>query len=114
MDFKLNDMSLEELRTLRGQVERTINDFAERKRREAMEAAEEAVKKHGFSSLADVTGARRGRTAGRGKTATRSAGEEPRYANPQDPGQTWSGRGRRPGWIQEALASGKSLEDFAR
>lgn len=113
MDYKLDEMSLEELRALRAQVERTINDFAERKRREAMEAAEEAVKKHGFTSLADVTGARRGRSGARGKTS-RPTGEEPRYANPQDPSQTWSGRGRRPGWIQEALASGKTLDDFAR
>lgn len=27
-------------------------------------------------------------------------------------GNTWSGRGRRPGWLKEALASGKTLEDL--
>jgi DNA-binding protein H-NS len=25
---------------------------------------------------------------------------------------TWSGRGRQPGWIKEALAKGKGLDDF--
>ncbi len=29
-----------------------------------------------------------------------------------DAGNTWSGRGRRPGWINAALAAGKSLDDF--
>lgn len=115
MNIDLDSMSLEELRNLRGQVDRAITGFSERKRREAIAAAEEAVKAHGFS-LADLTGTRRGRGAGRaaGKGAARQAADEPRYANPEDGSQTWSGRGRRPRWIQDALSSGKTLEDFAR
>lgn len=27
-------------------------------------------------------------------------------------GNTWTGRGKRPGWLTQALASGKSMEDF--
>jgi DNA-binding protein H-NS len=27
-------------------------------------------------------------------------------------GNTWSGRGRRPGWLKEALESGKTLDDL--
>jgi DNA-binding protein H-NS len=27
-------------------------------------------------------------------------------------GQTWTGRGLKPKWLQAALASGKSIEDF--
>ncbi len=27
-------------------------------------------------------------------------------------GNTWSGRGRRPGWVHEALAAGKTLEQL--
>jgi DNA-binding protein H-NS len=36
----------------------------------------------------------------------------PRYRNPADSDQTWTGRGRQPRWIAEALASGRSLDDF--
>jgi DNA-binding protein H-NS len=36
----------------------------------------------------------------------------PRYRNPADSAQTWTGRGRQPRWIAEALASGRSLDDF--
>lgn len=115
MEFNLDDMSLEDLRSLRGQVDRAINGYSERKRREAIAAAEEAVKKHGFNSLADLTGSRRRAGGARaGKGSSRPAAEEARYANPEDPSQTWSGRGRRPRWIQEALSSGRSLDDFAR
>ena len=35
-----------------------------------------------------------------------------KYRNPDNPSQTWSGTGRKPTWIIEALASGKTLEDF--
>ncbi len=37
----------------------------------------------------------------------------PKYQNPLRPGQTWSGRGRRPLWLKEQMVSGKSLEDFS-
>ena len=39
-------------------------------------------------------------------------GAAPRYRNPADSGQTWTGRGRQPRWIAEALASGRSLDEF--
>lgn len=108
LELNLEDMSLDDLRELRTQVDRAITGFKERKRKQAMAAAEEAVRAHGFSSLADVTRARRGSS---GKAA-RSA-SVPRYAHPEDPGLTWSGRGRRPRWVNEFLDSGKSLEDLA-
>ncbi|MFY1709650.1 H-NS family nucleoid-associated regulatory protein [Tritonibacter scottomollicae] len=36
----------------------------------------------------------------------------PRYANPNDPSQTWTGRGRRPTWLTEAVQSGIPIEVF--
>lgn len=36
-----------------------------------------------------------------------------KYRNPDDPAQTWTGRGKRPQWVVEALAAGKTLEDLA-
>ena len=36
----------------------------------------------------------------------------PRYRNPDDPSQTWNGRGRQPKWVAEALAGGKTLDDL--
>lgn len=35
-----------------------------------------------------------------------------RFRNPADDSQTWTGRGRQPKWIAEALSGGKSLDDF--
>lgn len=36
----------------------------------------------------------------------------PKYVNPADPTQTWSGRGRHAAWLRDALAAGARLEDF--
>jgi len=36
----------------------------------------------------------------------------PKYRNPENPTETWAGRGRRPKWVEAALASGKSLDDL--
>ena len=41
-------------------------------------------------------------------------GNPPRYRNPFNPAQTWSGKGTRPGWVASALAVGMTLEDLAR
>jgi DNA-binding protein H-NS len=37
----------------------------------------------------------------------------PKFANPDDPSKVWSGRGKRPQWVTEKLASGLALEDLS-
>ena len=37
----------------------------------------------------------------------------PKFANPDEPSQVWSGRGKRPPWVTQKLASGLSLEDLS-
>ncbi|MGZ9032950.1 MAG: H-NS histone family protein [Rhodospirillales bacterium] len=37
----------------------------------------------------------------------------PKYRNPDNPEETWSGRGRQPRWVQAALAEGETLDDLA-
>ena len=36
----------------------------------------------------------------------------PKFRNPDEPHQTWSGRGKRPLWITELLDAGRSIQDF--
>ncbi len=37
---------------------------------------------------------------------------KPKYRNPRQPEQTWSGRGRMTLWLREQIAGGARLEDF--
>lgn len=100
MSIDLDNMSLRELRDLRNKLDRAISTFEERRKREALAAAESAVREFGFN-LADLTTGKQARA----KIA-------PKYANPEDPSQTWTGRGRKPRWVQEYLSAGKKLEDL--
>ena len=36
----------------------------------------------------------------------------PKYQNPDNPSQTWTGRGKAPGWISKILTAGKSIDDL--
>jgi len=35
----------------------------------------------------------------------------PKYRNPEDPSQTWAGRGKTPRWMSKMLATGRSIEE---
>src|SRR5579875_853909 len=53
-------------------------------------------------SLDDVYPTRGGR-AGRGGKGGKRGVVPPKYRNPEDPSQTWTGRGKRPLWFVAAL-----------
>jgi DNA-binding protein H-NS len=36
----------------------------------------------------------------------------PKYRNPDQPSQTWAGRGKQPRWLVEQLRSGRRIDDF--
>jgi DNA-binding protein H-NS len=36
----------------------------------------------------------------------------PKYRNPENPSETWAGRGLKPRWLAAALKGGHKLEDF--
>jgi DNA-binding protein H-NS len=36
----------------------------------------------------------------------------PKYKNPNNPAEVWSGRGRQPRWVREQLKTGKSLDQL--
>ncbi|WP_312524634.1 H-NS histone family protein [Paracoccus sp. (in: a-proteobacteria)] len=100
MSINLDALSLSELRDLRNKVERAISSYEDRRRKEAIAAIESAAREHGFN-LSELTGVKLAKT----KVAAK-------YANPADSTQTWSGRGRKPRWIQEYLDAGQDLGEL--
>lgn len=101
MAIDLDKMSEKDLKDLRGRIDKTLAGLDTRRLSDARKAAEDAARKHGYS-LSELMG---------GKPA--KAKSAAKYRNPAEASQTWSGRGRQPGWIKEGLAKGKSLDDFA-
>ena len=47
-----------------------------------------------------------------GSGAEKAGDDEPKYSNPEDPSQKWSGRGRRPRWVTQAIEAGRTLDDL--
>lgn len=100
----LKSMTVKQLEKLKNDIDTELAGRAKRKLEEARKAVEAAAKEHGFS-LDEVLGKPKGKSR-RARTATA------KYRNPEDPSQTWAGRGRKPEWIKAAEAEGKSLKDF--
>lgn len=99
----LSTMSLDELKKLQKDVTKAIETFEDRARKTALAEAEAVARQHGFTI---------DQLVGKTQKATR-APVLPKYANPKDPAQTWTGRGRKPHWVIDALDSGKTLEDLS-
>ena len=36
----------------------------------------------------------------------------PKFRNPDEPSETWAGRGKQPRWLRKQLRSGKRIDDF--
>ncbi len=65
------------------------------------------IKAEGYS-FDDIFGSPRGAKGRKVKTPV-----APKYRNPANDEQTWSGRGKRPRWFNDALQSGKKEQDLA-
>ena len=103
MGNDLNKMSKDELRKLIKDAEKALKTIETRRLAEAKKAAETAAKEYGFSLDELLGGAAK-------KKGTKGVAK---YANPADKSQTWTGKGRKPGWVNDALAAGKSMDDLA-
>jgi DNA-binding protein H-NS len=86
--------------------------------RDAIEAAldqrkadERAEVKRKIAELANESGFEVTELFG-GKRGGRKAASDAKYRNPKDASQTWTGRGRKPNWLVEALGQGAKLESF--
>ena len=104
MELDLNSLDLKDLKSLQSRVAKAISTFEERRKKEALAKLDETARELGFASLAELTG-----TSAPRKRAVIGA----KYANPANPSDTWSGRGRKPRWFSEALAKGKKPDDMA-
>ncbi len=97
--MNLDSMSLDELKKLSKDVTKAISSFESRRRKDALKAMELAAKEFGMS-VEEVIGAP--------KTKAAKTKAPAKYRNPADPSQTWSGKGRQPGWYKDAIKAGKS------
>jgi DNA-binding protein H-NS len=109
-NIDLSKLSIEELETLVKDAQAEITARREAERERVLGQMRELAATLGLT-LEDVGRLERGK--GGAVKAAAGGSVAPKYRHPSDPNLTWSGRGKRPTWIAEALAAGKSLEDLA-
>ena len=98
-EMNFDDYSLSGLRELADQVGRRISQLEHAAVDDARRQVEAIARSVGMP-LAELIGSsvRQGRVG------------RHRYVNPEDPGQEWSGLGRKPKWVAQWLENGKPLE----
>jgi len=101
MAIDRKSMSLKELEQRIVDAKAAIGKSRQRERDEARAAVEKLAAEHGFS-LNELAGGK----SGKKKAASGAA----KYANPENPMQTWTGKGRQPGWYKEAVSAGTPPE----
>ncbi|OVE50423.1 H-NS family nucleoid-associated regulatory protein [Chromobacterium violaceum] len=99
----LQALSFVELKDLLAQVQAEIGQREKAEKAEAKSKILELAKAHGLS-LDELF-----------KQAETKVKKpvEAKYRHPADASLTWSGRGRKPLWVQELLDQGKTLEELA-
>jgi DNA-binding protein H-NS len=96
----LSTLSISELKSLKNDIDKAIKTYEDRNRNKALIAMEKAAQEFGFS-MDDVLKSKKTKKAA------------PKYMNPANPSQTWTGRGRQPQWVKNALDQGKTMSDLA-
>jgi len=103
-DIDLDSLSREELEDLKVEVAAAIEGFREREKAMALKEVTELLAKHDLT-LADIV------KVGPSGRVTKTV-SVPKFANPEDPSETRSGKGRRPAWFQAAIDKGTSADDM--
>ncbi len=102
--MELGSMTVEQLRKLQVSAAEELKRREKSEKRNALKAIRDLAEARGFSldELLEDKPARAQRTKGVAK-----------YRNPADASQTWTGRGRKPVWVLDWLAAGKSIDKLA-
>lgn len=99
----LSKLSIEELEALAKDIETEIHSRRQAERERVLAQMRELAASIGTTP--EELFRRTGRIV---ETATLV-----KYRNPDNPVQVWSGRGKRPQWVTDALASGRTLDELA-
>jgi DNA-binding protein H-NS len=120
MNVNIEQLSPQELSALIALANKRKKTLAKRKPAAQTRAAvNKVLKSHGwtFEELYGKAGPKAAAPAAKkprkAAAAKRSGGKvPPKYRNPANPAETWTGRGRAPRWLAAELAAGRKLDEF--
>lgn len=103
---ELDKLSAEDLKTAQKKIGKALDSFHSRKIAEARAKAEAMMKELGVS-VDEVFNLGGDSAADKPKRPV-----APKYIDPTDGSNTWTGRGKKPKWVEAQLAAGKTLADL--
>lgn len=99
----LNNLSETEIQALIDDAEKVLKERQSSKRKEVIAQIKELAASIGVTvEIHD----------GDKKMERKGSKVAPKYRNPADASQTWTGRGLAPKWMQELLAAGRDKAEF--
>ena len=101
-EIDLSGLSADELAALAERAHSERQAVIERTKSELRERFSKEAEAAGFT-LDEIVGVTKKRTR---------AKPPAKYRNPANPAQMWSGRGKKPVWMQELIDQGQKLEDL--
>ena len=104
--MELEHLSLSELQVFRARVDQEIEKRRMQVRKEGLEKIKSIAAEYGLSAdeLKSLSG---------NKALSKRGSVAPKYRDPKDSENTWTGRGRKPKWVEAFLNSGGQLEQIA-
>jgi DNA-binding protein H-NS len=102
MAIDLKTLSPKELKALIANAESQMQEARASQVQEVRKKIDALLSNAGLT-LADVYPGRGGGSTGRGGKGVKRGTVAPKYRNPEDPSQTWTGRGKRPLWFAAAI-----------
>jgi DNA-binding protein H-NS len=120
MAIDLNTLSAKELESLIAQAKKRRSVLSKRKPVAVVRNRLEQLARAEGYSIAELFGGRPAPTAAQaaatktGRKPSKSAGTKvaPKYRNPANESETWSGRGKQPRWLAAYTGQGRSLDEF--
>ncbi|MCG8392464.1 MAG: H-NS histone family protein [Pseudomonadales bacterium] len=116
MNMNLDELSIEELEKLIKQAEAALDKKRKAELKNAQAVLEKMAKELGVEPEQLLKANEKKKTRGKKATKKKAGVRRPakvKYRDPNNSSNTWTGRGKRPLWLQDALAKGAKLEDFA-
>ena len=112
-DIDLSSLTDEELEELLTKVQAAFEERVQSRMEEFRRIASRAGYEVSLSKIAQMVGRGRGqRSSNQGVVRSQRQPVLPKYRNPDNPAESWSGRGHRPRWLEAQLAAGKTLADL--
>ena len=122
MAIDLNRLSAKELEALIAQAKKRRDTLSKRKPIATVRSKLTQLARAEGYTIAELFGGAAPASASAAKTATtkprtttkgRTLGAvAPKYRNPTNPKETWTGRGKQPRWLATETAKGRKLDEF--